>query len=358
MLHGYGAPGRVGKGSGPCRRLRAAAMRPHPHSGCLRITLAGNPRGKPGWPVAGPGRIGPNVGLTIGPQRGNSGVNCFAVPSWPSPPPPRPFAALGAAQQLRQQRPRMSARSSLADGFAQAAGQRVWWLGDWRAGNLVAALGPPRASGTRRPRLLFYPPGAYWLAAAVQRATGLGITATLLPPPPCCRGSGAALAAFGWLRSGRRRAPALAATALFSRRPHNMLVPNPFMRFAYAEIPAPCLLLVALGPRAPGTSWSRCRRPLGPRPDAYADRRHRRRSLARLVVHRRRRDASRGCRAPPGALSAACSAPASPGPIWCGARLLPEIDMAGSDTGGLTSGPVSFLFDAMGPSKAPDQNSS
>ena len=211
---------------------------------------------------------------------------------------------------------------------------------------------PEGNRGFGSPAFLFYPPGAYWLAAAVQRATGLGITATLLATAVLWR-LGAALAAFGWLRSRATPRAALAATALFSLQTYNMLV-NPLVRFAYAEIAGTCLMLVAL--RAAGA-----RRILVWVPPAFA---------ALALTHLPmaviaggalpgwsfiagggvREGLSRVARCLLGCLLGAGIAGAYLVPAL---GLLPENNMAGWDTGGLTVWSGHFLFDAMGPSKAP-----
>jgi hypothetical protein len=119
-------------------------------------------------------------------------------------------------------------------GFADAVRHGTWWPHWLPEGN----------RGFGSPTFLFYPPGAYWAATALQSATGLAAPALLVATALLWR-AGSAAAAYAWLRTLATPRAALAATALFSLQTYNMLV-NPLVRFAFAEIAGTCLMLAAL----------------------------------------------------------------------------------------------------------------
>jgi len=119
-------------------------------------------------------------------------------------------------------------------GFADALGHGIWWPRWLAEGN----------RGLGSPVFFFYPPGAYWAAAALQRATGLDTAGTLLAAAMLWR-VGAAALTYAWLRQQTSPRAALLATALFSLQTYNMLV-NPLVRFAFAEIAGTGLMLTAL----------------------------------------------------------------------------------------------------------------
>ncbi|MCB4820767.1 hypothetical protein [Roseicella aerolata] len=229
-------------------------------------------------------------------------------------------------------------------GMAESLGRgEVWphWLAD---GN----------RGFGSPAFFFYPPGAYWIGSAVQATLGLDTGQALVATALLWRLAACALA-YAWLRQQATHGAALAGAALFALQTYNMLV-NPLVRFAFSEMAGTCALLLAL--IATGT-----RRPLLWVPPAFA---------ALVLTHLPMAELAGGV-LPAWAFVAAGAGRAALrraaitlagcllGAGIAGAYLLPallllpEINQAGWDTGGLTTWSGHFLLEPVQPPKAPVQ---
>jgi hypothetical protein len=130
----------------------------------------------------------------------------------------------------------------------QDVGPALLWLHDFAAEIARGACWPrwlwDGNRGFGSPVFLFYPPVAYWAAAAVRRALRLDAAEALLVSAVLWR-AGASVLAYVWLRTRVLPCSALFGAAFFSLHAYNMLV-NPLVRFAYAEMAGTCAVLAAL----------------------------------------------------------------------------------------------------------------
>ncbi len=123
--------------------------------------------------------------------------------------------------------------ASLA-GFDAELLQGIWWPRWLHGGNF----------GLGSPTFYFYPPLAYWVAAAIGRAADLPAPAALAASVAFWRALALATA-FLWLRGHHDRGSALAGAALAALFPYASLV-NPWLRFGYAEVAAAALVPLLL----------------------------------------------------------------------------------------------------------------
>ncbi len=110
----------------------------------------------------------------------------------------------------------------------------IWWPRWLHGGNF----------GLGSPTFYFYPPLAFWAAAAVGRAAELPAPAALAVATALWRALALATA-FLWLRRHHDRGSALAGAALAALFPYASLV-NPWLRFGYAEVAAAALVPLLL----------------------------------------------------------------------------------------------------------------
>ncbi len=98
--------------------------------------------------------------------------------------------------------------------------------------------------GLGGPTFYFYPPLAYWAAAAVGRVADVPVPTALAAAMALWRALALATA-FLWLRMHHSRGPALVGAALATLFPYSSLA-NPWFRFAYAEVAAAALVPLLL----------------------------------------------------------------------------------------------------------------
>ncbi|MDO9709717.1 hypothetical protein [Paracraurococcus lichenis] len=224
-------------------------------------------------------------------------------------------------------------------GMRAAIAQGEWWPRWLMEGN--------RTFGS--PVFLFYPPGAYWIGSAVQAALGLDtaqalVAAALLFRLACCA------FAYAWLRQEASPRAAMAGTALAALQTYDMLV-NPLVRFAFAEMAGTAALFLALaaaGARRPGR-WL---------PPAFAVVVMTHLPMAVLAggVLPAWSAARHGLRRSAGTLLLCLLGAAMAGAYLLPALLLlPQINAAGWETGGLTTWSGHFLLEPARPPKAPVQ---